>query len=169
MHRHTGAHLLQFATCLNCNLLRWTSTFGARLLHFAHHIGATDHMTEYNVLPVQPIGSATDENPFKTGFPWNAKCANLLCCRDEELRSVCVGPWVGHGQWTEIAMLQNEVFVGEFFAVNGFASGSIVIGEIAALTHLQQIKYFYPLNSLYRQLRFALTKSGMMRWNVLPL
>lgn len=35
-------------------------------------------------------------------------------------------------------MFQNEIFVGEFFAINRFASGSVIVCKIAALTHLQK-------------------------------
>ncbi len=32
-------------------------------------------------------------------------------------------------------MLQSEIFVFEFVAVNGFSSSTVVIGEIASLAH----------------------------------
>lgn len=53
-----GRHSFQLAARVNRHLLRGSARFGAALLHFAHHIGAADHMAEDYVLAVQPVGSA---------------------------------------------------------------------------------------------------------------
>lgn len=37
-------------------------------------------------------------------------------------------------------MFQNEIFVGEFFPINGFATSSVVICEVTTLAHLLKQK-----------------------------
>ena len=54
---------------------------------------------------------------------------------DEELRAVGVGARVGHGQKTRAIMLQGEVLVGEFVAVDGLSTRTIVVREVATLEH----------------------------------
>ena len=52
---------------------------------------------------------------------------------EEKLRSVCIGPRIGHAQNPRSGVLQNEVLIGKLIAVDGLASGSISTGEIATL------------------------------------
>lgn len=40
-----------------------------------------------------------------------------------------------HWQYTRSGVLQSEVFIFEFVAIDGFAACSIVVGEIAGLAH----------------------------------
>lgn len=56
-----------------------------------------------------------------------------LCGADEELRPVGVGAGVGHGQDAGAGVFQGEVLICELVAIDGLSSGSIVVGEIAAL------------------------------------
>jgi len=72
------------------------------------------HPSEDDVLSIQPTG---------------------LGGAEEELTSVGVGARVGHGENTFAGVLLDEVFVGEFIAVDRFTAGSILIGEVSALTH----------------------------------
>ena len=53
----------------------------------------------------------------------------------KELRSVSSGSGVGHGQGSGSGVLQLEVLVGKLGAVDGLASGSVVVGEVATLAH----------------------------------
>jgi len=48
-----------------------------------------------------------------------------------------VGVWsaVGHGQETWSNVFFDEVFVSEFFAIDGFSAGSVLSCEIASLAH----------------------------------
>uniref|UniRef100_A0A3P9PYX2 Uncharacterized protein n=1 Tax=Poecilia reticulata TaxID=8081 RepID=A0A3P9PYX2_POERE len=48
--------------------------------------------------------------------------------------AVGVGPGVGHGQDARPGVRQAEVLVGELVAVDGLPAGSIVVGEVAALS-----------------------------------
>lgn len=80
------------------------------------------------------------------------RAAHSLGCCDEELRSVWVGSRVRHGQWTKIAMFQNEIFVGKLFTIDRFAAGSIVVGEISALTHLRNSQKSKSINYPGRRL-----------------
>ena len=43
---------------------------------------------------------------------------------DEELRAIGVFARVGHAQYTLLGMLQLEVLVGEFVAVDGFSASA---------------------------------------------
>jgi hypothetical protein len=42
---------------------------------------------------------------------------------------------VGHGKNALALVLELEVFVGELVSVDGFSSGTVVVGEITALAH----------------------------------
>lgn len=52
---------------------------------------------------------------------------------DEKLRTVRVGPSVGHGQDARPCMLQDEVFIIEFLAIDGLATSAIMACEVATL------------------------------------
>lgn len=54
---------------------------------------------------------------------------------DEELRSIGVGTSVGHRQAAGFGVLEREVLIFELVAIDGLATGAIVIGEVAALAH----------------------------------
>lgn len=54
---------------------------------------------------------------------------------DEELGSVGVRAGVGHRHDSGPGVLQGEVLVGEFVAVDGLATGAVVVGEVAPLAH----------------------------------
>lgn len=54
---------------------------------------------------------------------------------DEELRSVGVRTSVGHGQEERLRVSQLEVLIGEFFTINGLATGTVSSGEVTALQH----------------------------------
>jgi len=86
----------------------------ADLLDGLHDIHAGGDPSENYVLAVQPssLGGAK-----------------------EELASVGVGASIGHGENTGSGVLQDEVFVGEFVAVDGLASGSVTSGEVTTLAH----------------------------------
>merc|ERR1712224_126710 len=53
----------------------------------------------------------------------------------EELRAVGAWTGVGHGEDALAGVIQAEVLVFKLLAVNGLATGSIVVGEIASLAH----------------------------------
>ena len=54
---------------------------------------------------------------------------------EEELTPIGIGTGVGHGKDSGTSVLESKVFVGEFVSVDGFAAGSVVVGEVAALAH----------------------------------
>lgn len=56
-----------------------------------------------------------------------------LCCADEELRAVGVGTGVGHGQDAGARVLQSEVLVRKFHAIDGLSTSSVVVCEVATL------------------------------------
>ena len=51
------------------------------------------------------------------------------------LAAVGVGPRIRHGKQAPNRVLVLEVLVGKFGAVYAFATGSIVVGEVATLKH----------------------------------
>lgn len=85
---------------------------GSVRLHLLHHFHPVHHGAEHDVLPVQPCSFDRAQ---------------------EELGPVGVGPGVGHGQGAGAGVLQGEVLVGELVAIDGFSTGSVVVGEVAAL------------------------------------
>merc|ERR1719229_1003556 len=52
---------------------------------------------------------------------------------DKKLATVGVWSAVGHGQETWSDVFSDEVFVGEFFTIDGFSAGSVLSSEIASL------------------------------------
>ena len=77
-------------------------------------VHALDDLSEDDVLAVEPGG---------------------LDSADKELAAVGVGAGVGHGEDSGSGVLQLEVLVLKLVAVDGLASGSVVVGEVAALAH----------------------------------
>jgi len=53
----------------------------------------------------------------------------------EKLAAVCVRPGVGHGKDSWSCVLEGEVFIWELVSIDGFASSSVVVGEVTSLTH----------------------------------
>jgi len=88
--------------------------FASDLLNRLDDVYSGSHPSEDDVLSVQP-GS--------------------LSRAKKELASVGVGAGIGHGENTGSGMLLDEVFIGEFVAVNRLASGAIPPGEVASLAH----------------------------------
>jgi len=54
---------------------------------------------------------------------------------DEELGSVGVGPSIGHGQKARLSVLQLEVLIAKFIAIDRSTTSAVVGGEITALKH----------------------------------
>ena len=54
---------------------------------------------------------------------------------DEELGAVCVGTSVGHGEKVGAGVLEVEVLVLEFHAIDRFSTGAVAVGEVATLSH----------------------------------
>lgn len=58
---------------------------------------------------------------------------------DKELTAVSVGASVCHGEYAGLGMGQLKVLVLESRAVDGFAAGAVMVGEITTLAH--EIRY----------------------------
>jgi len=56
---------------------------------------------------------------------------------NKELTAVGIGSGVGHAQNTLAGMGQGKVFVFKFFAINRLATGTIVIGKVAAVERVR--------------------------------
>ena len=72
------------------------------------------HGAEHDVLAVEPGG---------------------LHGAEEELGAVGVGARVGHGEDAGAGVLELEVLIREFGAVDGLSAGAVVVGEVSALAH----------------------------------
>lgn len=86
----------------------------SHISHLPNDVHALDDLSKDHVLTVQPIG---------------------LDAGDEELRAIGVGSSIGHREDTRLGMLELEVFVLELGAVDGLASGAVVVREVTSLTH----------------------------------
>lgn len=58
---------------------------------------------------------------------------------DKELTAVSVGASIRHGKYTGLGMSQLEVLVFKSGAVDRFAAGAVMVGEITTLAH--EIRY----------------------------
>mmetsp|Transcript_606 Transcript_606/g.1411 ORF Transcript_606/g.1411 Transcript_606/m.1411 type:complete len:238 (+) Transcript_606:296-1009(+) len=58
----------------------------------------------------------------------------VLGC-DEKLGTIRPRPGISHGQFPGLCVLDQEVFVGEFFSVNRFTTGPVSASEVASLDH----------------------------------
>lgn len=104
--------------------------------------------------------------------------ARRVPCRllgaDEELGAVGVGPGVGHGQDARPGVLQLEVLVRKLVAVDRLPSGSVVVGEVAALQAKHSNRDEPRLGPIWtptgpgQNLTWHM-KPGMMRWKPEPL
>lgn len=101
-------------TVSDLDSLRSLTALSAHTLDSLDNIHALNNLAEYNVLPIQP--GARDR-------------------ANEELRSIGVGTSISHGEDTRTGMLVDEVFIRELLAINALSSGSVTVGEVAALEH----------------------------------
>lgn len=105
---------LQLATVGHNNFLGSLSRLRAERLDPLEHVHALDHRPEHHMPIVQP---------------------GRLHRRNEELGAVGVGPRVRHREDAGRRVLQREVLIGELVAVDRLATGAVVVGEVAPLTH----------------------------------
>lgn len=54
---------------------------------------------------------------------------------DEELTAIGIGSSICHREYTRFGMSKLKVFILESGSINGFTTGTIVVGEIATLAH----------------------------------
>jgi hypothetical protein len=113
-HDSISIRQLQLPTLINHHLRTRRTTPAAKGFHFLDHIHAFDDGAEDDVFAVEPFGLGGTE---------------------EELRAVGTRTGVSHAENAWAGVLQSEVFVSELGAVDGLATGAIVVSEIAALAH----------------------------------
>jgi len=92
----------------------WTSRIRSVGFHFLDKVQTIRYLSKDNVLSVQP-GS--------------------VCRADEELRSVGVGPGVGHRKGSGTAVAEIKVLVLKGAAVDGLSTGPVAICEVSPLAH----------------------------------
>ena len=54
---------------------------------------------------------------------------------DEKLGTICVGASICHGQDARTCMLQNEILIIKFLAIDGLATSTIMACEVTTLAH----------------------------------
>ena len=112
---------------------------GARLgsdaLNLLDNVHATGDGAEDGVLAIEPVG---------------------LDGAEEELRSVGVGPRVGHREDPRSSVLEREVLIGELHSVDGLTTGAVAADEVAALAHelADDTVEGRALQRKWRQIRF---------------
>ncbi len=105
---------LELTTVGNDNSLGGSSAARAQSFHLLDDFVAIDHLTEHNVLTVQP-------------WAWHSG--------DKELRAVGVLTRVGHGQHEWLRVIILEVLIGELGTVDGATTGTVLVGEVTTLAH----------------------------------
>merc|ERR1712165_90979 len=107
-------HDLKLSAVGNDDLLSGGTGLTANFFDSSNYIHTFGDLAKNDVFTVQPRS--------------NSGC-------DKELATVGVWSAVGHGQETWSNVFSDEVFVGEFFTINGFSAGSVLPSEIASLAH----------------------------------
>ena len=114
----TGKHhsylLLELARVHNRNLALGSPAVGSLSLDFLDKLYSFNNFPKDNMTTIKP------------------RCLNSS---NEELRSVCVGSRVGHGQVHGSFMLELEILIVKLGPVDGFSSTSIKISKITSLDH----------------------------------
>jgi len=113
-HAALGRARLALTTVLDGDRLGGRTTLRSHAFHLLHHIHALDDRSKHDMLSVKPGG---------------------LCRTQKELRSVCILSSIGHRQNTRSGVFQCEVLISELLAVDRLATGTVALGEVAALTH----------------------------------
>ena len=98
----------------NSDSLRRLARLRADSLDGLDNVHTLDNLAKDNVLAVEPrrLGGA-----------------------QEKLRAVRVRASISHGQDARASVLQLEVLVSEFLAVNRLAAGAVLAREVTALAH----------------------------------
>ena len=100
------------STISDHDLLARLAGLGSERLDFLDDIHALADLTENNMLSIKPLGLGSAE---------------------EELASIGVGASIGHGENSRSSVLQGEVLILELVAVDGLATSSVMVGEVATL------------------------------------
>ena len=87
---------------------------GPRALHGFHNIHALFHLAQDHMLAIQPLS---------------------LGSADEKLGTVCVGASICRGQDARTCMLQNEILIIKFLAIDGLATSTIMACGVTTLAH----------------------------------
>lgn len=85
-----------------------------KITHLLNNVHSFDDFAKDHMLAIKPTG-------LDTG--------------DEELAAVGSRSSIGHGENARLGVLQSEVFVLEFVAVDGLSTGSVVVCEVSSLAH----------------------------------
>ena len=94
----------------HCNII----IFFVKLIYLLDNIHAFNNLSKHNVLAIKPGG---------------------LGSTNEKLRTIGVGSGIGHTQNSGTGVSELEIFIFEFVSIDGFSTGSIMIGKISSLTH----------------------------------
>lgn len=82
--------------------------------YFSNNVHAFGNFSKHNMFSIKPTG---------------------LGAGDKELAAVGVGAGICHREYTRLGMGQLEVLVFEPRTINGFATSTVVVGEVTTLTH----------------------------------
>ena len=102
------------STVSNGDLLAGLAIPGPKALHGFHNIHALFHLAKDHMLAIQPLS---------------------LGSADEKLGTICVGASICHGQDARTCMLQNEILIIKFLAIDGLATSTIMACEVTTLAH----------------------------------
>eukprot|EP00469_Lotharella_globosa_P009903 CAMPEP_0167790076 /NCGR_PEP_ID=MMETSP0111_2-20121227/11090_1 /TAXON_ID=91324 /ORGANISM="Lotharella globosa, Strain CCCM811" /LENGTH=151 /DNA_ID=CAMNT_0007682415 /DNA_START=207 /DNA_END=662 /DNA_ORIENTATION=- len=106
--------LLKLATVGDSDRGLWASGGGTVALDQIDNVLALKDLPEHHVLAVEPRGGDSG---------------------DEELRPVGIRTRVRHAQVVLAGVAEGKVFIGEFLAVDGLASGAVTPCEVSGLAH----------------------------------
>jgi len=105
---------LELSAVGNDDLLSGGSGLASNFFNGSNYIHTFGDLAKNDVFTVQPRSNSGGDKKLATVGVWSA---------------------VGHGQETWSNVFFDEVFVSEFFAIDGFSAGSVLSCEIASLAH----------------------------------
>ena len=132
-HAQMTVLCVKFARVSNGEGLGGLTTLATEALDLGDDVHALDNLTEDNMLSIKPCS---------------------LHCADEKLTAIGVGARIGHRKNTRTGVLEAEILISEFLAIDGLTTPAIALSEITTLNHDCDNNHFDEVLSMRRLTRW---------------